>query len=731
MRAPARPAGRRARRESVSAGPNLDGIAQMDDPFSLHGLLRLCGQYLDRDDLALIYRAYQVAAKAHQGITRTTGEPYIEHPLAVATTLAELALDAEGIAAALLHDTVEDTSITREDVDRDFGPAVAELVDGVTKFTIVEVPDPTPARGAISGPLLGGDPALRRALKAQQQVETTRKLFGSMLRDPRVVLLKLSDRLHNLRTMDVMPEHKRHIKAHETLDIFAPLAGRIGIYLFKVELEDFAFKYLYPAEFERVARRLSELERERAAWADEVCETLRRRLAENGVSAAVNWRMKRPWSAFKDERQFQLDIGALHDVIAFRALLNTADDCYLSLGLLHNLWRPLSDFHDFIALPKANGYQSLHTTVFARDGRMAQFHIRTHAMHIVAQHGVAAHWLQRAARTDGGDIDPAAWLRRTASWVSLISNWNGDLNLSASEFVKSLRGEVFADQVFVFTPRGDLHEMPLGSTALDLAYRIHTDIGDTANGAWAQTSRDGEPVSMRVPLSYTLRTGDVVSILRDPTSRPRPDWMSIATTRYAQERIKRALRRQPGWSLDSGDEGVRDEPSAETEPDQPEPLRLPSGKAAHIHLARCCYPVLGDAISGVRNGSRITVHRSCCRTLKATAERRRAGQTTAYGPTPLVWAQLPAVPFAIGLTIYGLDYSGLMYDVSVAAAELGLNILQAAASANQGRSKAAIAIILGSDPDHRPDEIMRRLRSVPGVSRVERDQRRGCDGSGV
>jgi RelA/SpoT family (p)ppGpp synthetase len=735
MRAPARPdpPRRRARRASVLEAPNLTGIIKAGDPASLHGLLRLCAQYLPKADLKLIYRAYQVAAAAHEGTRRQAGEPYIEHPLAVATILAELALDAQGIAAALLHDVVEDTSITREDVERDFGAAIAELVDGVTKFTVVESQEPAPGRGGASGSLTAQDAAEKHELKIRQQVETTRKLFGAMLQDPRVVLLKLADRLHNLRTMEVMPLNKRQIKARETLDIFAPLAGRIGLYLFKSELEDLAFKYLYPEEFAHVTRRLEEVERERAAWADAVCWTIQRELAANGIHAAVNWRLKRVWSAYMDARQSHLDIGALHDVIAFRAIVNTSEDCYLALGLTHRLWRPHADsFHDYIAVPKTNGYQSLHTTVFALEEKLAQLHIRTHHMHVAAQHGVAAQWLERAARREAGEIDASQWLRRTASWVSLIANWHGELNLSASEFVETVRGEMFADQVFVFTPKGDTREMPAGSTVLDLAYRIHTDIGDTATGAWVQTARGDEPVSIRVPLSYTLRTGDVVSILRDPATHPRPEWLTIARTRYAQERIKRSLRRQPGVNVKVGERLPVDEPSAETEPEQPELLRLPSGKRAIVHLARCCYPVLGDAIEGLAGRGRlVTVHRSCCRTLRArVARRREEGQSNAT-PIPLSWSQIPPVDYAICLTIYGLDYAGLMHDVSETVAEMGLDILQGAASANTGQSKAAISIILSAGPERRPDEIIRRLRALPGVSRVERDRRRGCEGNGI
>jgi GTP pyrophosphokinase len=705
----------------------------MDDPHSLHALLTLCAKYLSPDDLALIYRAYKTAAIAHEGVTRASGEPYIEHPLAVATILAELAIDGAGIAAALLHDTVEDTTITREDVERDYGLAIAELVDGVTKFTAVATEDSHPGKSILLEPLDMADMRLKRERKIQQQLETTRKLFGAMLHDPRVVMLKLADRLHNLRTMDVMALHQRIIKAQETLDIFAPLAGRIGLYLFKVELEDHAFKYLYPEEFTRVKRRLDEIARERGAWADKVCEIVQNELAHNGVHAAVNWRMKRPWSAYSDARQFQLDIGAQHDVFAFRVILDTVEDCYLAIGLIHNLWKPHTDnVHDYIALPKANGYQSLHTTVFALDKRLAQFHIRTHHMHVYAQHGVATHWLERAAWHGAGEVDPQQWLRSTASWVGQIANWHGELNLSASDFVATVRGEMFADQVFVFTPKGDTREMPAGSTALDLAYRIHTNLGDTATGAWVQTTRFGEPTSERVPLSYTLRTGDVVSIQSDPASKPRPEWLTIARTRYAQERIKRALRKQPGMMLELRQGRLFEEPSAETEPDQPEPLLAPSGKPAIIHLARCCYPVLGDAIIGAQGRGRVvTVHRPCCRKLQAAQERRRADGLPLVKTQPLSWAQLPPVDYAICLTIYGLDYSGLMFDVAEAMADMGVNILQGAASANQGRAKAAISIILNVGPERRPDEIIRRLRSLPGVGRVERDKWRGCDGSGA
>ena len=746
MRAPARvnQPGRRPRRATVAPVFSLSEVIQPDDPLSLRALLTLCAQYMPRADLKLVYHAYEVAAAAHQGTQRRSGEAYIEHPLAVATILAELALDAQGIAAALLHDVVEDTSITKEEVAEQFGAPIAAIVDGVTKFTVVEAPDPT-ITGGVSIHEIPPDPTTpvdaqrKRELKARQQVETVRKLFGAMLEDPRVVLLKLADRLHNLRTMEVMSERQREIKARETLDIFAPLAGRIGLYLFKVELEDFAFKYLYPDDFARVSQRLREVQASRAPWADSMCESIRRKLASMGINAAVNWRMKRPYSAFLDSRQTQIDIGAFDDVIAFRILVNSVEECYLSLNAAYQLWRHYHDsFRDYIANPKVNGYQSLHTTVFGEDGHLTQLHIRTHQMHVATQHGAATQWLEAAFNHEQGAVDPTQWLKRTASWVGRIANWHNELNLSASEFVDTLRGEMFNDQVFVFTPKGAVRELPAGATALDLAYRIHTGLGDTATGAWVLTSNGEELVGLQVPLSYTLRNGDVVRILRDPLGHPRPEWLDSARTRYALDRIRRSLgrlRRAGALSVspDADDSGAHrlpdEEPSAETEPERPEPLQHPSGRLAVVQLARCCCPVPGDAIVGLPGRGRlVTVHRAGCRTLKATVERRVELGQPYTTPIPLSWAQLPPTDHVLCVNIYGQDYQGLMHELSIWLAELGISILRSSAVANRDRAKAAIAMMLLVPATRRSDDVMRRLRTAPGVTEVERDKRRGCDG---
>ncbi|HEX8982704.1 MAG TPA: HD domain-containing protein [Ktedonobacterales bacterium] len=711
----------------------LSGLLQPGDPDSLRDLLTICSKYMIRTDLELIHRAFVAADAAHQGVRRRSGEAYIEHPLAVAILLAELAIDADGIAAALLHDVVEDTSITQEEVEKQFGAAIANIVDGVTKFNVVEVPDAQLGRDPTSDTLAPLGVQDKREAKARQQVETVRKLFGAMLEDPRVVLLKLADRLHNLRTMDVMKPHQREIKARETLDIYAPLAGRIGLYVFKVELEDLSFKLLYPDDYERVAGRLREVEASRSEWAERMCVTIKQKLDSMGISAAVNWRMKRPYSAFLDSQQSQLDIGALDDVIAFRILVNTVEECYLSLNAAYQLWRHYHDsFRDYIAMPKVNGYQSLHTTVFGLDGRLSQIHIRTHRMHVADQHGVATQWLERALSREPGTVDPTQWLKRTASWVGRIANWHNELNLSASEFVDTVRGEMFTDQVFVFTPKGAVREMPAGATALDLAYRIHTGLGDTATGAWVlTTNRADELVGMKVPLDYSLRNGDVVRILRDPSSRPRVEWLNIARTRYALERIKRSLSRmRRHGGVDEMDVVTREEePSAETEPERPEPLTHPSGRLAYVQLGRCCCPAPGDVIVGLPGRGRlVTIHRDCCRLLKTTVARRRELAPKTPAPMPLSWAQFPQADYVLCINIYGQDHQGLMHQVSIWLAELGISILRSTAAANQDRAKAAMTMMVLVPATRHADEIFRKLRTIPGVIEVERDVRRGCIG---
>jgi GTP pyrophosphokinase len=526
------------------------------------------------------------------------------------------------------------------------------------------------------------------------------------------------------------------VKSRETLEIYAPLAGRIGLYGVKGEMEDLAFYYLYPAEFMRASKLLREEETKRAKWAQRMCDRMRRELAASGVPAAVNWRMKRPYRAWVEACEVGTDILMLNDLIAFRVLVNTIPDCYQALGFIHRLWLPYERIRDYISSAKANGYRSLHTAVFALDGRLAQVHIRTHQMHRAALHGVATVWLERAAT---GVHDPAGQAPRIREeqplWVQQLASWENDLKLSALDFVDAIRDEMFEAQVFVFTPHGESRELPAGATALDLAYQIHTNIGDHAVGARIQTTSSGGALLGReVPIDYVLQTGDVVEILTDPQVYPQPDWREMAVTRYAREKIARALRvrtrQEMGGSTPRKEEK---EPEGAARPAthelaQVELLIHPDGETAATRLATCCYPCPGDEILGLaERGAVVSVHRACCLRLRSILTRRSARGEPWAEALPVTWDRIAPGPYRLRLAIWGQDHPGLMYEVSSIVAALGLSVIHAVATANQDRYKAAISLTLEMPLDTRRDTVLRKLRSAPGVTHVERDTRKGCD----
>jgi GTP pyrophosphokinase len=698
--------------------PLLDSFSRLRD---------LCARYLAPDDLDLIRAAYVLGYEAHDGAFRKSGEPFIEHPIAVAAILAGLAVDAQGIAAALLHDTAEDTDVSLETLRATFGATIGEIVEGVTKFGAVEAPK----QGAARAPSASSPSLSAQERKARANAETVHKLFLTMMRDPRVVLLKLADRLHNMRTLGAMSERQREVKSREVLEIYAPLAGRIGLYGVKGEMEDLAFSYLYPAEFARVSRLLREEEAKRARWARRMCDRMRLELAASGVSAAVNWRLKRPYRAWVEAGEVGTDILLLNDLIAFRVLVNSVPDCYQALGYIHRLWLPYERIRDYISNAKANGYRSLHTAVFALDGRLAQVHIRTHQMHRAALHGVATVWLERAAI---GVHGAAGQVREEQPlWVQQLASWENDLKLSALDFVDAIRDEMFEAQIFVFTPRGESRELPAGATALDLAYQIHTNIGDHAVGARIQTASPGGALLTReVPIEYVLQTGDVVEVLTDPNVYPQPDWRELAVTRYAREKITRALRLRARQEL--GGSTPRKEESEDTKKGETghdvsvEPLSHPDGEQAITRLASCCYPCPGDEILGLaERGALVSIHRACCLRLRAMLERRRERGEPWSEPLPVTWDRIEPGPYRLRLAIWGQDHRGLMYEVSSSVAALGLSVIHAVATANQDRYKAAISLTLEMPLDMRRDTVLRKLRAVPGVTHVERDTRKGCD----
>lgn len=717
---------RRAALEVATQREGVNGALSDQSPPGLSALLDLCDQYMTPRDLQMVRAAYAVADQAHTGTLRVSGEPYIEHPLAVARLLASLAMDAAGIAAALLHDTVEDTSITLADIERDFGAVIASIVDGVTKFE--SVGQGAPSDGPRTEPRPPVNAHDSREHRSRLQKETVRKLLVAMIRDPRVVLLKLADRLHNLRTLEAMAPAQQAAKARETLDIYAPLAGRIGFQLFRTELEDLAFSYLDPEGYARMAHLLESEANHRGAWAERIAGEITRKLRDEGIPAAVNWRLKHPYRALVEMRESGMRARDLHDLIAFRILVNTDLECYRALGAVHSLWHPIDTrIRDYISNPKVNGYRSLHTAVFAFDDRKAQFHIRTHDMHRRVQHGVAAHWLERAAR--GEHVDAALGLAAEdlPGWLAQLDGWHRELRLSADAFVDALKSEVFDDQVFVFTPQGDVVDLPTGSTPLDFAYRIHTQLGDHFSGARVQTvADDGLALVRYVPADYQLRMGDVVTIRTDPAAHPLPEWLDLVRTHNAREKLHRALRASRGRVPTPPNPNADEQPSAESEPELVPALLDPSGHPANVRLARCCYPCPPDRILGLPGRDRrMVIHRTCCRVLRSTLARRQRANRAA-GTVALDWRALPDLEYRMAIAVHGQDHAGLMHELAASLKAQGISLTSSSAIALQDRHKAIVTLICAFPHDARPEPVFRRLHAIPGITHVERDMTLGC-----
>ncbi len=460
-------------------------------------------------DIPLIRRAYEFSDKAHAGQKRQSGEPYVEHCLEVAFVLAELHMDSTTIAAGLVHDVVEDTSFTLEDVRREFGDEVAELVDGVTKI------------GAVYFNSL-----------EEQQVEYFRKMLLSMAKDIRVILIKLADRLHNMRTLGAMPPEKQKRIAQETRDVYCPLAHRLGINKTKIELEDLCFKYLEPEVYQELAVQIKERKEERDAYILEVTVPIKEALARDGILGTVSGRAKHLDSVYRKIRVRKVPFEEIYDLFAIRVIVNTERECYHTLGILHAMWKPVAGrFHDYIANPKANGYRSLHTTVIGPRSKMVEIQIRTHAMHYVAENGIAAHWLYKEGRQQMSKDD------RQIVWLRDVLEWQKDMT-NPSEFIEYLKMDLFSEDIFVYTPNGKLVHLPRGSTPLDFAFQIHTEVGIHCAGA---------KINGRLqPLSTQLKSGDSVEIITNPARTPSSDWLKMVKTANARTRIKRWIK-QAGY----------------------------------------------------------------------------------------------------------------------------------------------------------------------------------------
>src|SRR5919109_156087 len=461
-------------------------------------------------DLDLIKKAYVYSAKVHQGQIRKSGEPYLVHPLEVAGLLAELKLDEASIVAGLLHDTIEDTLAKPDEIKELFGPEVLSLVEGVTKL------------GTFShGP----------ATQEEKQAENFRKMLVAMAKDIRVILVKLADRTHNMRTLAYMKPDAQQRIAQETLDIYAPLAHRLGIQWIKIELEDLAFKYLRPAEYADVEQQVAQTQKDRARFIADVVLLLQTKLKEAGLDAEVQGRPKHLYSIWKKMRKNGLNsVSQLHDIVAFRLLLKSVPACYEALGLVHSLWKPVPGrFKDYIAIPKPNMYQSLHTTVIGPTGERIEIQMRTEAVHRIAEEGIAAHWVYKEGKSSGrGDDEKFAWLRQ-------LMEWQHDLK-DPREFLETVKVGLFTDEVFVFTPKGDVRSLPQGSCPIDFAYAIHSEVGAHCAGAKVN--------GKMVPLRYKLKNGDSVEILTNANVRPNKDWLSFVKTSRAQTKIRQFIKQQ-------------------------------------------------------------------------------------------------------------------------------------------------------------------------------------------
>lgn len=747
---------------------------------TLAHLLAETSGYLSPRDLKKIRSAFDLANQAHMGVLRHSGEPFIQHPLEVALLLADMRIDADGIAAALLHDVVEDTCFTLDDLSIRFGDAVANIVDGVTKFNAL-AGKPVGREGKLSPETPEQiEQRLRqvRDFKRRQRTETVRKMLLAMAEDPRVVVLKLADRLHNMRTLDAMNPVQQQNTARETGEIYAPLARRLGMVLVQAELEDLVFRYLQPERYTRLAREVDGERRKRQPATEKICRTLGEEMERVGICAEVHPWQKHLASIQRKLEQNSGELNQLHDLVSFRILVGSIHDCYLALGHIHALWRPKDGrIKDFIATPKLNGYQSLHTTVFCLDNQLAEIQIRTHEMQRIADYGIASYWYMKDR--GGARLSTAEMI----AWIEQLRDWQRELPQNADEFVEAVKGDIFQEQIFVFTPGGEVKDLPRGSTPLDMAYRIHSDIGEHCAGARIVTNREdsGRLITRSVPLDYELKGGEIVDILVNPRAHPTRDWLTFARTSSARAKIRRYLKTyERDLNLQLGRErldlalkamgapgiqAVRDEDLAKFSTARKhagtDDLYIALGRAelpvmplidhltpilesrgeihsseglesrkqtlAHsseqsatplivVKLAHCCCPLPGDAIAGLVHPSRgIVVHRSDCRTL------RRSCAHESERLIDVNWLQIESQHYLVPTVVIARDRAGLLRDVAAVVSDAGINMTAVISTTNFSLQRAIITATLEITSLDQIEPVYEKLKQVKNVVSVARD----------
>ncbi len=718
-----------------------------DLPAAVQELLARMREQFPKADLDVVREAYLFAEEAHRGQTRASGEPYINHSIAVATTLTDLRLDPVTIASALLHDVAEDTGATLATVQEHFGAEIASLVDGITKLGKIEWMS-----------------------REERQAESLRKMFLAMANDIRIVLIKLADRLHNMRTIQYLPEWKQRRASQETLDIYAPLAERLGIGRIQRDLEDYAFAVLQPDAYKEIQSQLAQAETTRSQFLDQLADTLHRELTHAGVKVArarVTARPKHVYSIWRKMQRPKYEgqpVARIYDRLGVRAILDDVKDCYAALGVVHSLWKPIpGEFDDYIANPKTSGYQSLHTTVFY-EGEPLEIQIRTLHMHQEAEHGIAAHWKYKEGKPSEKEFE------QKLSWLRHLLDWQSELQ-DARSFVQSVKLDLFQNEVFVFTPKGDVVDLPAGATPVDFAYHIHTDVGHRCVGAKVN--------GRLVPLSNHLRTGDIVEVVTSKTTTgPSRDWLAFVATNNARTKIRQWFKKvareenvirgrevlekelrhlglltavmkpeklrevAPKFNLvgeddllaalGNGDVGLLpvitalrgDVPVAEPAPALPVPPPSPAAPAPGgvrvsgtanvlVKFSRCCTPLPGDRIIGyVTRGRGVTIHRQDCSNVKSLGA----------NPERLIdveWESIPDGSYRVEVEVAGFDRVGLLKDILAAIADSKTNVVSVNARVRKDKV-GVINVVLDIRNVAQLHGVMQKVGKVPEVYSVDR-----------
>ena len=716
-------------------------------------LINMCAAKYSPEEMEMLKKAIDFASEAHKGQLRESGEPYIMHPIAVAKMLFEMSMDENTVIAGLLHDTVEDNpNITVDIIRSEFGDDVANMVDGVTKLT------------------KSGNAGLLS--KEDRQAENLRKMFMAIANDVRVVIIKLADRLHNMRTLEYCDGEKRIRKAHETLEVYAPLAHRFGMGAIKCELEDLSFEYLYPEEAKKLKNAIEPQKRERMQLLEHAMSVIKEQLAAIGIEAEVSGRPKHLYSIYKKVVKQNVTVDKIYDLIAIRVIVHTLNDCYAALGVIHYIWPPMPGrFKDYIAMPKTNKYRSLHTTLFGDNGMPFEVQIRTQEMHRAAEYGIAAHWMYKEGRTTQDDLDSkVAWLREALEYENLAD--------TTREFVENIRKDFFSDFVFVLTPKGEIIDLPTGSTPVDFAYRIHTNVGNHTQHAKVNGAM--------VKLEYKLKNHDVVEIITSPQATPSRDWLSFVKTQQAKAKIRNwfkkanreeniqkgkemlqeAMRRQSNQYSEAIKPEYFDEllqrysmtdiddiyaaigygglttrqivhPLIEhAKRDRQEQERLqaaadgskgsdskPSGSVHGIRVvgqenmavrfAGCCTPLPGDEIIGyITRGRGVSVHRRDCENAEALL--RDADRII-----QVEWATDEKTKYPVNITILATERVGLLMSISQMLMNMNINLRSI--NANQD-SDDIVTVKLTFDVNNAEhlESILKNLKKVDGVTNVFR-----------